>query len=126
MEPQSAVLVVAVPALPPGNNHMYCHTRDGRHFLTAAAQTWLKLAALMTIRCKSAYCWRDPGGEFEVHIWHSDQRKDIDAPIKIVLDGVFKALGLNDHRINRLIVERITSETPTVRVEITPTQERLL
>ena len=123
MEPQGAILVVVIPAHAPGVNHQYQHTSDGRHFLTKDAQNWLNLATGLTIQCRINYKWCDPGGEFEAHIWHNDTRKDVDGPAKIIIDAVFKAIGVNDHRLRKLTIERFTADSPTVRIEIRQTLE---
>lgn len=98
-------LSVFIPAIPPGVNHQYAHTRRG-HFLTAPARQWLELAGLMTRAAMVVQGWYDHGGEFAVEIRHTARRQDVDGCVKIVLDGVTRALDVNDHRVRRLVVER--------------------
>ncbi len=118
IEPQSAVLVVTIPAHPPGVNHSYIRSQN-HVALTTAARDWIDLAIVLTRTAVSAYRWTDGrAGEFEMHIWHNDRRKDVDAPIKITLDAVCRGLGINDKRVAKLTVERVEFEGPVIRVEV--------
>jgi hypothetical protein len=115
----SEPLIVVIPAHAPTVNHYVCHTKDGKHYITAEARAWMETAGDLTAWEARSQHWIDPGGELALLIEHNNTRQDTDGCQKIVMDTVCKALGINDHRVADVHTRRAAFPGPCVRVELT-------
>ncbi len=90
---------------PVGINRTY---RSGRHgwYKTAPARAW-EDAALLALRAAG---FRPlPAGEHSIHLdlVLRTRRLDLDAPLKLVIDVVAKALDVDDRCVQALRVEKV-------------------
>lgn len=106
---------------PVGINRTY---RSGRHgwYKTAPARAW-EDASLLALRAAG---FRPlPPGEHSIHLdlVLRTRRLDLDAPLKLVIDVVAKALGVDDRclqelRVQKLVVARPAEQSLEVRVSM--------
>jgi len=103
-------LTVIVPMLPPTVNHMYAPNRDGSKRLTDEARAFREAVLLEARSTANLTGWRVPDGRLKVAIkltFGSKARTDIDNRAKAAIDAVALALGFDDARIDRVVIERI-------------------
>jgi len=109
---------LVIPGLPPSVNHVWKHTRSGKHYsLPEKREFWEKMKLALREHGEVCVC----GKEFEVEILvrlGKGDRRDVDASAKVVLDGLQKC-GLfcnpqgeevSDSYVTRLVMEKIRSE----------------
>lgn len=106
-------LIVIVPLLPPSVNHMYASNRDGSKRLTQEALTFRQAVAAEARSTANLTGWRVPDGRLKLAIkltFGSRARQDIDNRAKSAIDALALALGFDDVRIDRVVIERIGVE----------------
>lgn len=116
-------LVMWLPMLPPSVNHLYRPGRQhGQRVLTEDARTFRALV-IRDVTCQAQReGWVVPPGDLQVTIrltFGSRARMDIDNRIKAALDAVALALGFDDQRVARLVVERVGVDPKRPACEIT-------
>jgi len=112
-------------SLPPSINTQYA-TVDGRRVLSEGARKWKKEVgrqvelledkAVLTERMKEAlrHCYISVFLEF---FFTSPHRRDLDGGLKITLDAICEALGLNDNRVVDLhLVKKIDPLYPRLEI----------
>lgn len=112
------MLEVTLP-LPPSLNHQY-HRLHGRVVLTGQARTYRDEAAWLV----RAAADRQPGVASRLRVivrfrFGDRRRRDLDNPLKLLLDAVCTGLGVDDSQIDELHVYRgydLTSPGVMVRV----------
>lgn len=104
-------LTVIVPILPPTINHAYRPNGRGGRLLTDELITfrgWVMIEAHTTMRRTG---WQLPTGRLQLTMLLTfgthRKRVDIDNRIKCGLDALALALGFDDSRVDRIIIERI-------------------
>lgn len=93
---------------PPSGNHMWKHTRNGRHFLTQEARDYYQLVSQVVALSKQNV--RLTGKlHVECDIYPPDnRRRDLDNCFKVVGDSLTRAgVWKDDTQINRLVLERM-------------------
>lgn len=105
-EGQSRQIVrLVLPGLPPTVNHMYVGTRGGGKALSAAAlayrkEVWAACGVGPRVPAEGALA-------LTLRLTYGDRRRtDIDNRVKAALDALAAALGFDDSRVGRLVVER--------------------
>ena len=102
-------LTVIVPMLPPSANHMWAAGRNGAKFLTEEARafrTYVMIEARTVARMTG---WQLPAGRLAITIkltYGTRARTDIDNRAKSAIDAMALALGFDDSRIDRVVIER--------------------
>jgi len=102
-------LTVIVPILPPTVNHMYRSAGNGRKVLTDEVHAFRKHVWAEATETARLTGWTLPDGALELHMfitYGNKRNTDIDNRIKSAVDALAIALGFNDARIDRLVVER--------------------
>lgn len=91
--------------LPPSVNRTYRTTKGGGFYRSAEATAWLERAVWIIQAAAPRHLYPDALLAIEVTV-HSQARRDIDAGIKILLDGVAAAVGIDDSRVMELRVTK--------------------
>lgn len=95
-------------AVPPSLNNAYINTKHGRR-LSSEARDYK--AGVVTLASGEAYNQRwKPGASYSVTVslWFPDhQRRDIDNCVKLPLDALMTALGIDDSSIDQIITRRM-------------------
>jgi Holliday junction resolvase RusA-like endonuclease len=102
-------LTIIIPMLPPSANHMHLSNRNGSKRLSDEAVMFRGKVAEQVEETANGTGWRLPDGalEFVVKLTYpSKRRTDIDNRIKAALDAIALALGFDDARIERIVIER--------------------
>lgn len=102
-------LTVIVPILPPSANHMYATGRNGAKFLTEEAQAFRAYVAVEARTVARMTGWQLPAGRLAITIkltYGTRARTDIDNRAKSAIDSMALALGFDDSRIDRVVIER--------------------
>jgi Holliday junction resolvase RusA-like endonuclease len=106
---EESELCIIVPMLPPTVNHCYRPNGRGGRILTDEAQTFRQVVALEIRDMLMRTGWQLPAGrlEFELKLTYGTRaRTDIDNRAKSAIDAVALALGFDDQRIDRVVIER--------------------
>ncbi len=101
--------------MPPSTNSVYKRSRNGRMYMTDAGTSF---KAITTARVKNTaqllgyrFTKKDRI-EFTLRLWFANRNRcDIDNRVKLVEDATAAALGFDDTQIDRLTVERRSTET---------------
>lgn len=110
----------------PSVNHLYRPTRNGGRCLTDEARAYRDYVGLLTRHAAIQANWdvlnTDRYG-FEIGVWWPDhRRRDIDNLMKLTIDSICPALGFDDSRIVRILLEArgVDRDNPRcdVRVEV--------
>lgn len=106
-----SALTVIVPILPPSANHAYRPNGRGGKLLTDE-HTAFRLYVMAEARATARLCgWVLPGGRLQLtmRLTFGTQRArvDIDNRIKTGLDALALALGFDDSRVDRIVIERV-------------------
>jgi Holliday junction resolvase RusA-like endonuclease len=108
---QMATLTVIVPILPPTANHMYKPNGRGGKLLTDEAITFRAEIAVEVREVVRLTGWRMPAGPLQLTLLLTfgtrARRLDIDNRIKSAQDALALALGFDDSRIDRIVIERV-------------------
>ncbi len=93
---------------PPSGNHMWKHTRNGRHFLTQEARDYYQLVA-QTVVLSNQNTQLAGKLHVECDIYPPDnRRRDLDNAWKTISDACTKAfVWQDDTQIHRLVLERM-------------------
>lgn len=99
------MITTTIDMLPPTVNHMYLARRDGGKALTDEAYTF---RALVGLALRSAPPVPQDGDlAVTLRLTFPDRRRtDIDNRAKAAIDALALALGFDDRRVARLVVER--------------------
>ena len=101
-------LTVIVPMLPPSVNHCYRNNGRGGRILTDEAKTFRELVYYEARSTAQLTGWELPAGALAftlVLVFGDDRRCDIDNRIKSAIDAVALALGFDDARVRRIVIE---------------------
>jgi crossover junction endodeoxyribonuclease RusA len=118
----SALARLTLP-LPPGVNNQYV-TVNGRRVLSRAARGWKQQAqaAMSRVELPPAFAATLPNGYLAVFIdfyFETPMRRDLDGGLKIALDTICAALGIDDRRVVDIhLVKRIDPLHPRIEVEL--------
>ncbi len=124
-------LTVIIPILPPSVNHMYQARRGGGKCLTPEALAFREAAILEARSTANGMGWRVPDGRLKIalKLTFGDLRnQDIDNRAKAGIDAVALALGFDDSRIDRVVIERVGYEKgrPLCEIILAPFDGRRL
>lgn len=100
--------VILTLPYPPTGNHIWKHTRMGRHYLTQQARNYYQLVAEV-VRKTGQDGLMTGKLHVECDIYPPDnRRRDIDNAFKVIGDACTKAgVWKDDTQINRLVLERM-------------------
>jgi crossover junction endodeoxyribonuclease RusA len=118
----SALARLTLP-LPPGVNNQYV-TVNGRRVLSRAARDWKRQAqaAMSRVELPPAFAATLQNGYLAVFIdfyFETPLRRDLDGGLKIALDTICAALGIDDRRVVDIhLVKRIDPLHPRIEVEL--------
>ncbi len=105
----TTALIVIVPLLPPSANHAWVSNGRGGKVLSDEYLTFrqeLSVEARQTARLTG---WTLPDGPLQLTMlltFGSHRKADIDNRIKTGLDSLAVALGFDDARVGRIVIER--------------------
>ena len=108
LEPLGSLTVI-VPMLPPSANHMWAAGRNGAKFLTEEAQAFRAYVMIEARTVARMTGWQLPAGRLAITIkltYGTRARTDIDNRAKAAIDSMALALGFDDSRIDRVLIER--------------------
>jgi crossover junction endodeoxyribonuclease RusA len=116
-------LKLSVPLVPPSVNHYVKHTRDGRHYVTAAAKAYKQAVAI----CARGKRVRAKQYEVKVVIYLGyRQRGDADNFLKVIGDGLEEAGVIHSDGAIRhwdLYLDRDV-KNPRTKITVRPKRER--
>ena len=116
-------LVIWLPLLPPTVNHLYRPgPRRGQRVLSDEARAFRAYVVSEVALQARHEGWSVPDGDLWITIrltFGSRARMDIDNRVKAALDAVALALGFDDCRVARLVVERVGIDPKRPACEIT-------
>lgn len=110
-------LKIWIPLLPPGINQTY-RIGNGHMYKSREANDWAADAAMVI--GSAAVDWVDESEYYEICIELHNDRHDVDAPIKLVIDTVAAKLGFNDNRIMKQCSEKKMSNEKGIMIELRP------
>lgn len=115
-------LTLTLP-IPPSLNNAYQSRRDGRGRFLLPAMKAYKAAVHALVRAAMAESgWApDPGDRLavELRMWFADKRRrDLDNCLKIPLDSVAEALGVDDATIDAITIRRAGVDKANPRCEV--------
>lgn len=118
-----AELIQFTLPLPPGVNNQYA-TVNGRRVLSRTAQRWKKAAGEVLDRLSLPAAFTttlQQGGYLAIFIdfyFETPLRRDLDGGLKIALDVICPALGVDDRRVVDIhLIKRIDPLHPRMEVE---------
>lgn len=117
--------MITVTTPPPLSlNNAYTNGRNGRRVLTKEARRYKRdiEAATLAAWYAAGRPAIDPRGLYAVEIavyFTDNRRRDLDNQIKLMLDSVCGALGIDDSRVWRICIERRVSYTGESWAELT-------
>jgi crossover junction endodeoxyribonuclease RusA len=114
-------LEITVPLVPPSVNHYVKHTRDGRHYVTAAAKAYKQAIAIYS-RGKRVLA-KQYKVKVVIYLGHR-QRGDIDNFLKVVNDGLEEAGVIHSDGAIRSLAVEIERDAENPRTEITVGEKR--
>ena len=99
------MITITIP-YPPSGNHMWKHTRQGRHYLTAEAKAYYDLVREAVITQGKVVNIDQPVEVTCVLYPPDNRRRDMDNAWKVISDALTKAsLWQDDHLIKSLHIE---------------------
>ena len=105
------ILDVVILGKPPGINEMYINIRGRGRALTSDARKWKEnIGKIVKLRAEEDYKKYATADLYLEIMWfwpNTYYKRDIDGPIKLVMDAVCKALGYNDSRVVELHVTKL-------------------
>lgn len=115
------MLTLALP-VGPSVNHCYVTTRNGRRVLSAEARRYVDTAALL-VRAEASRAGFVIGGKTRLtltaRIWFERDNRDADNALKLPIDALAEALGINDRWIKEWhIYSAVDKRNPRIEVEL--------
>ena len=111
MTTTTTALTVIVPILPPTINHAYRPNGRGGKVLTGEHITFREEVAIEARRLARLCGWALPDGRLQLTMLLTfgtrRARVDIDNRVKTGLDALALALGFDDSRVDRIVIERV-------------------
>lgn len=108
--------------IPPSVNHAYATVR-GRRVLSLEGRRYKAAAGGMAaIRANEQKFQVPPQARLALSLrlhFQSNKRRDISNCVKLVEDALSEALGFDDCRVDRLLVERVRQDKAGARCEVT-------
>ena len=122
------MLTIHLP-YPPSGNHMWKHTRSGKHYLTDQARSYYEHVSMLVRYEKGASV--EYAGRLAVtcYIYPPDnRRRDLDNVWKVISDGLTKAgVWLDDTQIDHLtLIRKEPVKQGVIRVSVAPIDENPL
>ena len=106
----------------PSVNHCYVTTRQGRRVLSAEARRYVETAVLL-VRAEAARSGLAISGKARLcltaRIWFERDNRDADNALKLPVDALAEALGINDRWIKEWhIYSAVDKRNPRIEVEL--------
>lgn len=107
---EQAALTIILPLLPPTANHAWKSNGRGGKLLTDEYTTFRQRVAIEVREVVQHTGWRLPAGRLQLTLlltFDTNRKCDVDNRIKTSLDSLALALGFDDSRIDRIVIERV-------------------
>lgn len=101
-------ITIRLPSLPPGTNGLY-PTVGNRRVLSAEARAWKEQAGWLTRQALTGVEPLTPPLTVSLFAYGLSRKRDLDGCLKIAIDAVCEAMGVDDRYVDEVYAVRVLS-----------------